>query len=456
MGVKINNMTTIRKNLSFLTIWNISFGFLGIQMAYSLQSANMSRIFQTLGADPQDLGFFWILPPLVGLIIQPIIGALSDKTWNRFGRRLPYLLIGGLTAVVVMIILPNSGNLGLTVSQALWFGAVILLFMDLSSNVAMQPFKMLIGDMVNKNQKQKAYSIQSFLLNIGSVLASIFPYTLTAIGISDIATNDEIPDSVKFSFYFGAVILVLCCTYTFLTVKEIPPKEYNKYHGITQQDIDNSNDKKRRNNIFVTLKKSPKIFWTVGIVQFFCWAGFLYLWNYGTGGIAEKVWKTVDAQSSAFQAAGNWFGIMSAAQSIAAVLWSFILSRINNNSKKFFYSLSVLLGGVGFVSMFFITQQYLLIGSFILIGIAWAAMMTFPLTFLTNALDGKKIGTYLGLFNGTICLPQIISAAFGKLIFNSIGKEQSNMLLIAGVFLLIGAISVWFIKEEHYVDNNNK
>ncbi len=437
-------------NLSISTIWMISFGFFGVQMAFQLQSSNMGRIFQTLGANPNDLGFFFILPPLAGLIVQPLIGYFSDKTWiPKIGRRIPYLVVGSVVAVIVMCLLPNAGSFGFGFGSmaALLFGSITILFMDLSSNVAMQPFKMMVGDIVNEKQKGFAYSIQSFLSNSGAVLASIFPFILTIIGVSNTAPEGVIPQSVIISFYIGAIILIICSLFTVFKVKEYPPNEYALYHRI------NKNEPKEKINVFKLLLNAPKVFWTVAIVQFFCWMGFQYLWTYGTGAIALNVWHTTEAYSQAYQSAGNWFGILSAVQSISAVLWSLILSRTSNSKKKFFYTLSLILGGVGFGSIFFIHNEFALIISFILIGMAWAGMMTFPFTILTNALSGKNIGMYLGLFNGSICLPQIVASCLSFALFPLVGSSMPSMLLISGILLIIGALSVSIIKENN---TNNK
>ena len=220
----MNNELKTRPDKSFWQLWNLSFGFFGVQIAYSLQSANISRIFATLGADPHSLSYFWILPPLMGIIVQPVVGTLSDRTWTRFGRRIPYLFIGALVAVIVMCLLPNAGSFGMAVSTAMTFGLISLMFLDTSINMAMQPFKMLVGDEVNEKQKGLAYSIQSFLCNAGSLVGYVFPYLLTAIGISIKAPKGVIPDSVIYSFYAGAAILILCVLYTTLKVKEMPPK----------------------------------------------------------------------------------------------------------------------------------------------------------------------------------------------------------------------------------------
>lgn len=239
-------------NQSFWKLWNISFGFFGVQIAYALQSANISRIFSTLGADPHNLSYFWILPPLMGIIVQPIIGALSDKTWTRFGRRIPYLFVGAVVAVLVMCMLPNAGSFGMAVSTAMIFGLFSLMFLDTSINVAMQPFKMMVGDMVNEEQKSLAYSIQSFLCNAGSLVGYIFPFVLTGIGISNIAPEGVVPDTVIFSFYAGAAILILCVLYTTAKVKEYPPELYAEYHGIKQEE------KSEKTNMLQLLIKAPR------------------------------------------------------------------------------------------------------------------------------------------------------------------------------------------------------
>lgn len=304
-----------KPDLSFWKLWNLSFGFFGVQIAYALQSANISRIFATLGADPHNLSYFWILPPLMGILVQPIIGTLSDRTWCRFGRRIPYLFIGALLAVLVMCLLPNAGSLGLTVGGAMLFGLIALMFLDTSINMAMQPFKMLVGDMVNEKQKTKAYSIQSFLCNAGSVAGYIFPFLFTFLGIKNVAEKGVVPDSVIWSFYIGAAILILCVIYTTTKVKEWNPEEYASYNGVKDKG---ENKEENKANWLTLLKNAPSTFWKVGLVQFFCWAAFLYLWNYSTGAIAETVWNTTDASSEAYQEAGNWVGIFFAVQ---AVMW---------------------------------------------------------------------------------------------------------------------------------------
>ena len=426
--------------LTFWQLWNISFGFFGVQIAYSLQSANISRIFATLGADPHSLSFFWILPPLMGMIVQPLVGKYSDRTWTRFGRRIPYLFLGSLIAIAVMCLLPNAGSFSLTFTGAMIFGLVALMLLDTSINMAMQPFKMLVGDMVTEQQKSQAYSIQSFLVNAGGLVGFIFPFALAWLGIMNTAPEGQVPDTVKYSFYIGAAILILCVLFTTFKVKEMPPKEYAEFHGIDTTKKDEATP-----GMFTLLKNAPSTFWTVGLVQFFCWAAFLYMWTYTNGAIADTVWGTSDVKSSGYQDAGNWVGILFGVQSVGSVLWALIIPKFK--SIKTAYAVSLLIGALGFVSVFFIHDQYLLFASFLLIGVAWAAMLAVPFTLLTNSLSGEHIGTYLGLFNGTICLPQIVAAACGGLVLKLVGGAQVSMFIAAAVLLVLGAVAVKFIKE---------
>ena len=428
---------------SFGKLWNISFGFFGVQIAYALQSANISRIFSTLGADPHELSYFWLLPPLAGIIVQPIIGAASDKTWTRWGRRIPYLFLGATLALIVMCLLPNAGSFGFTVAQAMIFGLFALMLLDTSINIAMQPFKMMVGDMVNEKQKSLAYSIQSFLCNAGSLVGYLFPFIFTWIGISNIAPKGVIPDSVIYSFYIGAFILVLCVFYTAFTVKEYPPKEYAEYHQIAPENP----------------------FWTVGLVQFFCWAAFMFMWTYTSGAVATQAFDTpvvekvvggitsvvLNTQSVEYQNAADWVGILFAVQAIGSVLWAIVIPNIRN--VKMAYMISLLLGGIGFISIYFVHDPYGLFVSFLLVGCAWAAMLALPFTLLTNALKGGHMGIYLGLFNCTICVPQIVAAATGGSLLRMQTEAgslppETNMLVLAGIFLLIGAACVTFIKQH--------
>ena len=590
-------------DLSFWKLWNISFGFFGVQIAYALQSSQVSRIFATIGADPHDLSYFWILPPLMGLIVQPVVGIFSDRTWTRLGRRLPYLVVGALVAIIVMCLLPNAGSLNFSVNTAIFFGLVMLMFLDTSINMAMQPFKMLVGDFVNEKQKAKAYSIQSFLCNAGSLVGYIAPIVL-ALFLANTAPEGEVPPTVTWAFYIGAAIMALCVIYTLAKVKELPPAEYAAYHGIDPAAKAAKESGEKKPGVLSLLVKAPKVFWTVGLVQLFCWAAFLFMWTYSTDAIANRVFKApsvervtgvtvngkevaakylfdgkipliekghlslagvnvdgklispktltvngdtiikdgavvavngvdkvsvdngvvavkgqkvmadgamvvynegivtvsqlslvkpgttltvaniatrdnatgewvldetselatapdikveakyhtvLNSASPQYQEAGNWNGVVYAIQAIAAVLWAVVLAQFRR--RKLAYSLSLLIGAVGFVSTLWISDPYLIGISYALMGCAWAAMLAMPFTILTNALNGEHIGTYLGLFNCTICLPQIVAALLGGLILGLFPVSANGapdtvwMLGSAGVLLLLGSLAVWNIRE---------
>ena len=541
-----------KRNLSFAQLFNLSFGFFGVQIAYALQSANISRIFATLGADPHQLSLFWLLPPLMGMVVQPLIGKFSDKTWNKLGRRKPYLLIGAIIAVAVMIMLPMAGDffpgetgrkmfIGFT--AVIWFGIFSLIFLDTSINIAMQPFKMMVGDMVNEEQKGLAYSIQSFLCNAGSLVGYLLPFCLTAWFFNNVTTEPgHVAPSVQWSFYIGAAVLILCVLYTFFAVKEMPPKEYAEFHG-----IDPNKKEEKSPNFLVLLKKAPKTFWTVGLVQFFCWSAFLYMWTYSTGAVAQHaigaknaqaidvytdaegndithtyvqynneiivasgvlksdsaqiilttpgnvlqvasvkdgdvlshpeeytvaegaVLKTktdIDVSSPEYGRAGDWVGVLFAIQAIGSVLWAMVIPLFKRR-RKLAYSLSLLIGAIGFILTFFCTDttqtsvvimkipttvaQLELCGCYLLIGCAWAAMLAIPFTIVTNSIK-EHMGSYLGLFNCSICLPQIVAADVGGIILGWFPEvdgvaQQPYMLVVAGALLIVGALSVFIIKE---------
>lgn len=434
---------TDKTNLSLGQLINLSFGFFGVQIAYALQSANISRIFATLGADPHQLSFFWILPPLMGMIIQPLIGKWSDRTWCRLGRRKPYLLAGALVAVLVMVMLPNAGSISfsdkllLGLNGAMWFGLFSLMFLDTSINVAMQPFKMMVGDMVNEEQKTKAYSIQSLLCNAGSFVAYLFPIFFTWIGLANTAPAGMVPQSVIWSFYVGAAILILCVLYTFAKVKEFNPQEYAEFHGFDLQ----KKEEHKGEGFIKLLAHAPKTFWTVGLVQFFCWAAFLFMWTYTNGAVADSCWHTTDVASEGYQAAGNWVGVLFAVQAVGSIIWAAFIPKFK--SLRTAYIVSLLIGATGFASVMFIHNQWALFVSYLFVGAAWAAMLALPFALLTNALKGTAhMGEYLGLFNCTICLPQIIAAALGGFLLKALGGSQPAMLMAAGVLLVIGALSV--------------
>jgi maltose/moltooligosaccharide transporter len=326
----------------------------------------------------------------------------------------------------------------------MWFGLFSLMLLDTSINVAMQPFKMMVGDMVGEEQKAEAYSIQSLLCNAGSLVGYLFPIFFTWIGIANTAPKGVIPPSVVWSFYCGALILILCVLYTFVKVKEMDPQEYAEFHGI--DPAKQAEEEKEKPGLFKLLLKAPKTFWTVGLVQFFCWAAFMYMWTYSNGAVAANCWGTTDPASEGYQAAGNWVGVIFAVQAVGSILWAIVLPKFK--SLKLAYVVSLLLGAAGFISVAFVHNQYLLFVSYFLIGAAWAAMLALPFTLLTNALSGSHMGSYLGLCNCTICLPQIVASALGGVVLKLVGGVQAHMLVIAGVLLVLGCFAVALVEEK--------
>lgn len=449
---KKKTITNSLPSLPLSTIFAMTFGFFGVNMAFSLQSSQMGRIFQTIGADPTKLGFFFILPPLAGMVVQPLVGKYSDLTWSeKFGRRMPYLMLGAPIAAIVMALLPNAGSFGFGYASlaALTFGAIAILFMDLSSNVCMQPFKMIIGDMVNEDQKDLAWSWQQSFSNLGGVVATVFPFLLTMVGISNVAKQGVVPLSVRLSFYIGAAILLATSIYTIIKVKEYDPTTYAAYHHI---------DPKHHQvapSLWKLVKKAPRSFWEVSFVQLFDWFAFQYLWTYATGAIAKNVWNTANTASAGYQAAGNWYGILTCVQSIAAVVWGFlVLSKTNPYKRKFWFRVGLIMGAIGFIGVFVIHDQYLLILPFCLIGISYLTMQTEAFSIFTSSLDGKNEGAYMGLFNCGICLPQIIASVASFAIFPLINQSMPGMILVAGIAMLLGAVAVGVIKEDQPQQDN--
>lgn len=451
---KKKTITNSLPSLPLSTIFAMTFGFFGVNMAFSLQSSQMGRIFQTIGADPTKLGFFFILPPLAGMVVQPLVGKYSDLTWSeKFGRRMPYLMLGAPIAAIVMALLPNAGSFGFGYASlaALTFGAIAILFMDLSSNVCMQPFKMIIGDMVNEDQKDLAWSWQQSFSNLGGVVATVFPFLLTMVGISNVAKQGVVPLSVRLSFYIGAAILLATSIYTIIKVKEYDPTTYAAYHHI---------DPKHHQvapSLWKLVKKAPRSFWEVSFVQLFDWFAFQYLWTYATGAIAKNVWNTANTASAGYQAAGNWYGILTCVQSIAAVVWGFlVLSKTNPYKRKFWFRVGLIMGAIGFIGVFMIHDQYLLILPFCLIGISYLTMQTEAFSIFTSSLDGKNEGAYMGLFNCGICLPQIIASVASFAIFPLINQSMPGMILVAGIAMLLGAVAVGVIKEDQPQQDNTQ
>lgn len=424
-------------------LFAITFAFLGINMAFSLQSSQMSRICQTIGANPNNLGFFFIFPPLMGMIVQPIMGKMSDWTWNRFGRRLPYLLFGTPIAALVLIMLPFSGSLGFGYGSmaAMIYAAAAVCLMDLFSNICMQPSRMIVGDMVNNKQKNFAWSWQQVFSNGGGILATILPFIFTMFGMSNTAKRGVVPNTVIWSYLCAAAVLLFTGLWTVFNVKEYDPETYAKYHHIDPEEQNKSV------SLWKLIKTAPRAFWEINLVQLFSWFAIMYVWTYTTGTCARNIWHTSDVTSAGYQAAGNWYGILTAVYSIAGIVWGLIYAHAKAGSRKRWYTFGMIVGGLGLVWMTFVTTKTTSIIAMIMFGIGNFSINTIPFTLLTSSLNGKNEGAYLGLFNVGICVPQIVASLCSFFLFPLVGHNQPMMLLLGGISLLIGALAVQAIHE---------
>lgn len=433
-------------------IFAITFGFLGVNMGFSLQSSQMSRIFQTIGANPNNLGFFFIFPGLMGMIVQPLVGKYSDRTWNRFGRRMPYLLFGAPIAAAVLLMLPFSGSLGFGYGSmaAMVFAAFAVCFMDLFNNICMQPFRMIVGDMVNDRQKNFAWSWQQIFFNTGGILASLLPFIFTAFGMHNTAKRGVVPDTVIWAYIVAAVVLLTTSMWTVFNVKEYDPKTYAKYHGIDPKAA------KKNVSLLHLLKTALRSFWELCVVQFFSWVAIMYVWTYTTGTLAKNVWHTTNPTSAGYQAAGNWYGVLTAILSVAGILWGFLYSHAKTTSRKKWYSFGLCMGGIGLCLFSFMHSKSMTILAFIMFGICYFTIHTLPVTLLTSSLNGENEGAYIGLFNIGICMPQIIASLLSFIIFPAVGHNQPSMMLIAGISLLIAAIAVKGVHEGVTVSHEDK
>lgn len=441
--------------LSFWQIWNVSFGFLGIQIGFALQSANVSRILSNLGADLHSLSFFWLAAPLMGLVVQPIVGAASDRTWNRLGRRGPYILGGAIVASLAMFLMPNASAL-VAVIPPLVFGAMMFALMDGSFNITMQPFRALVADMVPDEQRTLGYSIQSFLINAGAVVGSVLPFILTNIlGVQNTAPTGEVPPSVIWSFYIGGSILLLSVIWTVLRTKEYPPKVYCEQNGLDYENWSQGQKEKKSivkklGNFFSLFTQMPPMMAKLAIIQFFSWFALYLMWVYTTPAVAQHVYGTpVDDSSSAlYQEAGNWVGVLFGAYSFFAAIFSIFMTKIAGKiGRKTTYALALMFGGLGYLSMYLFNTPNLLLISMVGIGIAWAAILAMPYSLLSESLPADKMGVYMGIFNFTIAGPQIISGLVGGPVLRGFFNNHAiYMIMICGVAMLLGALSVLFIK----------
>lgn len=427
--------------LSFWQIWNLSFGFLGVQIGYSLQNANTSRILSAVGADVHHLSLFWLAAPLAGLIVQPIVGLSSDKTWTRFGRRIPFILGGAIVSAVAMFFMPNSEFYAHLMPPVI-FGAFMLLLMDTSFNVTMQPFRALVSDMVPDRQRNLGYSVQSFLINVGAVVGSVLPAILTFIGISNVpAEGEKVASTVIWSFYIGGATLFLTVIWTAINTREYPPKEYAEYNDICEDSQPKS--------IGRLIVSAPKVMYQLAVTQFLSWFALFLMWVYTTQALAENVWGTTDPQSREFNEAGNWTGILFAAYSVFAAVYSLLMPRLANQYGRLkVYAFSLIAGGIGLISMLLITDRYLLLIPMAGLGVAWAAILAMPYAILASKLPAQDTGVYMGLFNATITIPQIVAGLTGGLLLGLVGGHAVWMLVVAGASMTLAGLAVPFVLKE--------
>ena len=430
--------------LSLLQIFTMSFGFFGIQFGFALQNGNTSRILRSFGADVHQLPLFWIVAPLVGMIVQPIIGHYSDKTWNRMGRRKPYFLAGALLSSTALVFLPNSGNLA-GFLPALWIGAGMIMIMDTSFNIAMEPFRALVADNLPDRQRTLGFSIQTFLIGCGAVIGSYLPEVLAKAGFSMEAGNDGVADNIKYSFYIGAAVFILAILVTVIFSREYPPKEYEQYHGKAAKPSGGLGD------IFTDFAHMPATMRQLGLVQFFSWFALFSMWVFTTDAVATHVYGLSGdyTKSVQYNEAGNKvssaFGIYNFVAMIYALFLPVIAKYIGRKST---HALSLIAGGMGLISIYFINDPAMLTFSMIGVGLAWASILAMPYVILSSSIPAGKLGIYMGIFNFFITLPQIINGFFGGWIVNHVYNGQPvYAIVLAGVFLICAAISVLFVHD---------
>ncbi|MGI4021196.1 MAG: MFS transporter [Janthinobacterium lividum] len=436
-----------RPKLSFWQILNMNFGFLGIQFGFALQNGNASRILQTFGADVEHLSLFWLAAPITGMIVQPIIGHYSDRTWTRLGRRKPYFLTGGLLAAAALIFLPNASFMAYILPPIL-VGAGMLMIMDASFNVAMEPFRALIADNLPDIQRGLGFSIQTFLIGLGAVAGSWMPYIFSEyLGISKTADPNHIPNNVLFSFYTGAIVLVGSLLWTIFTTKEYPPEELAGFHPEVQKE-----ERDGILTIFKDFANMPPTMRQLGLVQFFSWFALFSMWVFSAPAIAQHVYHVApnDTTSVQFADAGNWVGILFGIYNgVSAIYALFLPSLARKTSRKATHAFSLIAGGVGLLSIFFIQDPKLLIISMVAVGLAWGSILAMPYAILSGSIPVQKMGVYMGIFNFFITLPQIINGLFGGLIVKHLfGGRAIYAIVLAGIFMFCAAVSVLFIHND--------
>ncbi len=439
-----------KRRLSFWEIWNLSFGFLGVQMGFALQNANASRILQIFGADVHELSWFWIVAPLTGLIVQPIIGHYSDKTWTKLGRRRPYFLAGALLASVGLILMPNS-DMFTAYMPALWVGAGMLMIMDASFNVAMEPFRALVADVLPSDQRTLGFSVQTVLIGIGAVVGSWLPYVLANwFGVTNEAMAGEVPLNLLLSFFIGAGVLIGSILVTVTTTKEYSPEEMALIHAAAGEEVVEEESSSLM-NIFSDFAKMPDTMRQLAWVQFFSWFGLFGMWVFATPAIASHIYglDITDTHSKGFQDAGDWVGILFGVYNAVSAVYAFFLPAIAKKlGRKKTHSMSLIIGAIGLLSLYVLPDKNWLILSMVGVGVAWASILAMPYAILAGSIPARKMGVYMGIFNFFIVLPQILNALIGgpmvKYLYND---KPIFALMLSGVSFIIAALLVSRVKD---------
>ena len=442
-------MNLTKPNLRKADIWNMSMGFLGIQMGFALQNANASRILQTFGADVEHLSWFWLVAPITGMIVQPIVGHYSDKTWTRLGRRRPYFLAGAVLASLGLILMPNAGLFAAFI-PALWVGAGMLMIMDASFNIAMEPFRALVADKLPSSQRTLGFSVQTVLIGIGAVVGSWLPYILAeGFGWGKTADEGEIPLNLIISFVVGAAILLGSIIWTVVTTSEYSPEELAEFDDVEEEIV--TEEKSSLVDILKDFASMPETMKQLGLVQFFSWFALFSMWVFTTPAIAEHVFGVAkgDTSSPLFQEAGNWVGVIFGVYNAVSAVFAFFLPKIAASlGRTKTHAISLILGGLGLISIYFIQDKYWLLLSMVGIGIAWASILAMPYAILAGSIPAKKMGVYMGIFNFFITFPQIVNGIIGGPIVKHLyGGQAIWALVTAGVFMLLGAWSVMRVND---------
>ncbi|HUQ65795.1 MAG TPA: MFS transporter [Flavitalea sp.] len=434
-----------KPHLSVAQIFNMSFGFLGIQFGFALQNSNASGILRNYGADVEHLSWFWIAAPLIGMIVQPIVGHYSDRTWNRLGRRKPYFLAGAILSASALALMPNANILG-TIAPLVIIGAGFLMIMDACFNLAMEPFRALVADILPDEQRTLGFSIQTFLIGVGAVIGSWLPFALNKwFDVSQNAPAGVVGDNIKYSFYIGSAVFICTILWTVIKTKEYDPVEYEKFHGKTEQPHAGLS------SIFTDFARMPRTMKQLGLVQFFSWFALFGMWVFTTDSISTHILRLPieDKSSEMYRSAQSWTGIIFGVYNLVSAVYALFLAKIARRlGRKNTHAISLIIGGIGLISFYFAPNKEFLIFSMACVGIAWASILAMPYVILSSSIPAGKMGIYMGIFNFFITIPQILNGIVGgPLVKNVYNNQPVYALVLSGIFMLCAAVSVIYVYD---------